>query len=206
MTFFWGSLAVLAMNTTLLLPLPLSAVAQPEDAPLKKELNERPATGTDKPARVTASPITTSLGTSLDDVTQVLEEAERRPQPLFKFGPLTPLGNAWDGVNKKLDRAIGLNLGLSYAMLYQHAEQAQGSRNASGGNFRFFGAGTSWIEAANIQGFWDFFLKPSMPSQPSRQASWGTNSAPFGEPLSALTSKNSPWCNCGGSNISSGTA
>jgi len=66
-------------------------------------------------------------------------------------------------VNKKLDRAIGLNLGLSYAMLYQHAEQAQGSRNASGGNFRFFGRWNVLDRGGKHPGFLGFRAETQHP-------------------------------------------
>ncbi len=122
----------------------LPVAAQPDKGGSQAEQTspltmEKPAADSQKLLKKFYTADDSSLSESPDDVGQVLEEAARKPQPLVKFGPLKPLGDAWDSLNKKLIRKIGLSLGLSYTTLYQHAEQYPNSRNAAGSNFQFLG-------------------------------------------------------------------
>ena len=54
-------------------------------------------------------------------------------------GPLTPLHDFWDDVTDRLDRASGLDLGFDYTAVYQRASEADGPKDAGGGDFDFFG-------------------------------------------------------------------
>jgi hypothetical protein len=84
------------------------------------------------------APAPERLDLSSNDITNELRSTLRRPAS-FLYGPIARLTDAWDRFSEKLDDKIGLLLGITYKIVYQHATEAIGPRDAAGGDFNFFG-------------------------------------------------------------------
>ena len=85
------------------------------------------------------APPTEPVTPSPNDVTQQLEEAKRKHAGIIENDPISRLGSLWRELDEKLEESIGLDLGLAYTILYQHATEARGPRDAAGGDLDFFG-------------------------------------------------------------------
>ena len=74
-----------------------------------------------------------------DSINADLEEAASRPAGLLKHGPVSLL----DPLIKKFNQTtedFGLNVGISYTIVYQIASGYPGDRDAAGGDFDLFGS------------------------------------------------------------------
>lgn len=73
-----------------------------------------------------------------NSVEENLLEARARPAGLFRFGPVSLIDPAW----KKVSSAaadLGIEAGLAYTVVYQHATGGPGVREAAGGDADLFG-------------------------------------------------------------------
>lgn len=133
--------AVLAIITACAVWLAPPALAQDAGKERQPEATPPPAAES-KPApeeKKPPAPPPKRVETSPDDVTQQLEEAKRKQAGIVEHGPISLFGSKWREVNEKLNESVGLDLGLAYTIVYQHATEAQGPRDAAGGDLDFFG-------------------------------------------------------------------
>ncbi len=76
-----------------------------------------------------------------DDIEALLREQLARPDAVFPVGPLTPLHSFWDEGTLRSEQLLGLDLGMSYTMVYQRASSTvAGPKDATGGDWDFFGS------------------------------------------------------------------
>ena len=74
-----------------------------------------------------------------DDVLANLGSLKFERRSLTRADPFTLLRDELRKLNNELDRAARLRIGFAWTALYQHATDAQGPRDASSGDFDFFG-------------------------------------------------------------------
>jgi hypothetical protein len=94
------------------------------------------------------------MGNTPDDVGYQIQESEEEYDALLPYGPLMPLHEFWDAVTGRIDRSTGLDFGLNYTAVYQRASEANGPRDASGGDLDFFG---QW-HLAGCEDHWPGYL------------------------------------------------
>lgn len=82
---------------------------------------------------------TIGLNSSPNDVEQLLKTLRNENQALLPSTPLTPYFNYFKTYIHKLNDKTGLNLGMAYTPLYQHAVLSYERQNAGGGEFEIFG-------------------------------------------------------------------
>lgn len=73
-----------------------------------------------------------ALNSSPNDVSQLLSTLKEENNSIITHTPLTPFFKQWGGTTKQLAQNTGLNLGLDYVPLFEHAYQTLGRQNASG--------------------------------------------------------------------------
>lgn len=96
-----------------------------------------------------------ALNSSPNDVSQLLSSLKEEKNSLITQTELTPLFNRLERTSKQFDQRTGINLGLDYIPLYEHAYQSIGRENASGGELQLFGKWSLFKERTNspIMGF-----------------------------------------------------
>jgi hypothetical protein len=109
---------------------------QPHPQATPPPAEEKKETAQEKKA---PAPPTEPVTPSPNDVTQQLDEAKRKHAGIIENDPISLLGSGWREFDDKLEESIGLDLGLAYTILYQHATEARGPRDAAGGDLDFFG-------------------------------------------------------------------
>lgn len=80
-----------------------------------------------------------ALNSSPNDVSQLLSTLKEENNSIITQTPLTPFFKKWERAAQQLDQKTGLNLGLDYVPLLEHAYQTLGRQNASGGELQLFG-------------------------------------------------------------------
>ncbi len=133
--------AVLGATVACAMWLALPALAQEAGKERQPEATPPPATETKTAPqeRKAPAPPPERIEASPDDVTQQLEEAKRKHAGIFEHDPISLIGSWWRELDEKLAESIGLDLGLAYTIVYQRATEAQGPRDAAGGDLDFFG-------------------------------------------------------------------
>lgn len=76
---------------------------------------------------------------SAEDVTSRLRSAAQGVTGLIADDPIAKLDDVWQEMNHRLDKQIGLRLGMAYTILYQHGTPALDFESASVGDFDLFG-------------------------------------------------------------------
>ena len=123
-----------ALVTAALLPCRLTAQDQP---PLAFDAFSSAAQA---PVSQPAADERRQLGNVPEDVGRQLQESTKRVDAILPFGPLTPLHNVWEHTNGRVRESVGLDMGVNYTGVYQRADTTvSGPRDASGGDFDFFG-------------------------------------------------------------------
>lgn len=79
------------------------------------------------------------VGRTPDTISAQLFESESRVDAVFGAGPLDPLHRFWQAATSRIDQEWKLDLGLNYTALYQRAGDGNPPRDASAGDFDFFG-------------------------------------------------------------------
>jgi hypothetical protein len=112
-----------------------SALAQ-EQSPT----SDQPSVNTEPTVDQIDSTMQRQLGNVPDDIGYKLLEADEPTDAIFRRGLLNPLHRIWDCKTGCLKESIGLDLGLNYTALFQHADTTvSGPRDAGGGDLDFFG-------------------------------------------------------------------
>ena len=73
-----------------------------------------------------------------------IAQTEADKEALFRVPPLEEVLQPWYGLKSDLDAAIGLEVGLFYAPMYQAIPSGPGPKDAAGGTFNLDAAWTFW--------------------------------------------------------------
>lgn len=80
-----------------------------------------------------------SLNSSPNDVNQLLSSLEKENESLIAQTEFTPFFRRVEQHMKHVNQKTGLNIGMDYVPLYEHAMETSEKQNASGGELHLFG-------------------------------------------------------------------
>ncbi len=125
-----GAAAVRAADTEPASEPAFQAASEPASEPAAEPASQ--------PTTIEAPELTLEPDVGPNSVDQELADAAARPAGVFRYGPVSLVDPLWKGMNLELGK-VGLHVGLAYTMLFQAASNGPGNRDASDGDFDFFG-------------------------------------------------------------------
>ncbi len=85
------------------------------------------------------TPTTKKTYKSPEDITRLLQDAQKMRPSIIKYGPIVDLGKKLASWNQTLKQKTGLILGFSHTPLWQYASSSSARQFAGAGDFDFYG-------------------------------------------------------------------